>query len=184
MLRAAIRDRTRLGAEAQAIVERGELVPDTMISAMMGERLQAVDAANGFVLDGFPRTLGQAEFLDRTLADQGRSLDRVISLEVPEEEITERLAGRRACGRCGTNYHISFQAPRSAGICDTCGGTLVRRPDDAPEVIRARLRVYREQTEPILDHYRRRGLLAEVDGRGAPDDVTERIERALRSSGG
>lgn len=183
MLRAAIRRRTPLGLQAQSIVDRGELVPDSLISALMGERLRAEDVEDGFILDGFPRTIAQAEYLDRTLADQGRSLDRVINLAVPEAEIIGRLSGRRACARCGANYHLRFKPPRIDGVCDACGGPLDRRADDAPEVVRARLRVYGEQTEPILEHYRRAGLLADVDGRGAQDEVTERIERVLRSSG-
>jgi len=184
MLRAAIRDRTPLGLRAKSVVERGELVPDTLISAMMGERLQAEDVGGGFILDGFPRTIAQAEFLDRTLADQGRTLDGVVNLAVPEVEIAERLTGRRVCSRCRENFHVRFKPPREAGVCDTCGGPLSQRADDVLEVIQARLRVYAEQTAPLLEHYRNLGLLADVDGRGSQDEVSDRIERILRRSAG
>jgi len=184
MLRAAIRDRTQLGIRAQSIVERGELVPDALISAMMGERLQAQDVSDGFILDGFPRTIGQAEFLDRTLAGQGRSLDGVVNLAVPEAEIAERLTGRRVCTRCRANYHVRFKPPRETGVCDACGGPLSQRADDRLEVIQARLRVYAEQTSPLLEHYRHLGLLADVDGRGSQEEVTDRIERVVRRSVG
>jgi adenylate kinase len=183
MLRAAIREGTRLGLEARSIVERGGLVPDELISDMMGERLQANDVKNGFILDGFPRTIAQAHYLDRALAGQGRALDRVVNLVVDEAEIAERLGGRRSCGQCGANYHVTFKPPRTEGVCDACGGALVRRADDAPEVIEERLRVYAGQTEPVLGHYRALGLLQNVDGRGEPSVVTDRILEALRGAG-
>jgi len=183
MLRAAIREGTPLGLQAKSVVERGGLVPDTLISAMMEERLQAEDVNGGFILDGFPRTMAQAESLDRVLAGRGIAIDRVINLAVPEEEIAERLTGRRSCARCGANFHVRFKPPRRDGVCDSCGGPLSQRADDALDVIQARLRVYGEQTAPLLDHYRRQGVLADVDGRGAQDEVTERIVRILECSG-
>lgn len=183
MLRAAIREGTPLGLQAKSVVERGGLVPDTLISAMMAERLQAEDVSEGFILDGFPRTMAQADSLDRVLAGRGIALDRVVNLAVPEEAIAERLTGRRSCARCGANYHVRFKPPRKDGICDVCGGPLSQRADDALDVIQARLRVYGEQTAPLLEHYRRQGLLEDVDGQGDQHEVTERIVRILGCSG-
>ena len=180
MLRAAIRTGTPVGLQAKAIVERGELVPDALISALVGERLEGDDVRCGFILDGFPRTVTQAEFLDRALLARGMVLDRVINLTLPEEDIIDRLTGRRVCVRCGANYHLQLKPPRVVEACDVCCGPLSQRKDDSQEVIRDRLRVYGDWTAPVLEHYRGRGLLIEVDGRGAPGEVAERIGRALR----
>jgi adenylate kinase len=175
MLRAAIREATPEGLQARAIVERGELVPDTLISALVGARLAREDVQDGFILDGFPRTAGQAEYLDRALEAAGRPLDVVVNITVPETEIADRLSGRRVCPSCGASYHARFHPPMVDGRCDTCGGRLEQRPDDSPEVVRGRLDVYLRQTAPVLEHYRRRGILRDVDGLGRPEEVTDRI---------
>src|SRR5437773_900399 len=175
LLRAAIRDGSPLGRRVAAMVERGELVPDGVVGEMMEERLARPDAADGFILDGFPRTVAQADLLDRILARRGQALDRVISIEVPEAEIVERLAGRRSCGQCGAIYHVRYNRPKVEGICDRCGSELRQRPDDTEAVIAERLRAYREQTAPLAARYRKVGRLVEIDGRGRPDEVFGRI---------
>lgn len=179
MLRAAIRDGSALGVQAREIVDRGGLVPDALIGALIEERLRKPEARDGFILDGFPRTVAQAEFLEWVLRDLGVGLDGVINLAVPEAEIAERLAGRRVCVRCGAVFHVRFQAPRREGICDACGAELSQRQDDRLEIVAGRLRVYGEQTEPVLAWYRMRDALIEIDGRGEPVLVTGRIETAL-----
>ena len=179
MLRAAIRDGSALGLQAREIVERGGLVPDALIGALIEERLRKPDVQAGFILDGFPRTVAQAELLDRVMRDLGAELDGVVNLAVPEAEIVERLAGRRVCVKCGAVFHVRFQPPRKAGTCDVCGAALSQRQDDRGEVVAGRLRVYGEQTEPVLAWYRTRGDLVDIDGRGEPAVVTGRIETAL-----
>jgi len=183
MLRAAIREGTTEGQQARSIVERGELVPDALISALIGARLEREDVHEGFILDGFPRTVGQAEYLDRTLEAGGRSLDAVINITVPENEIIERLGGRRVCPSCGASYHLRFHPSMVDGRCDACGGKLEQRADDASDVIRGRLEVYARQTAPVLDYYRRRGLLREVNGVGRLEDVTGRIAALVAAPG-
>ncbi len=175
LLRAAIRDGSPLGRRVAAIVERGELVPDGLVGEVMEERLAGPDAADGFLLDGFPRTVAQADLLDRILAKRGQVLDRVISIEVAEAEIVDRLAGRRSCGQCGAVYHVRYNRPKVDGICDRCGSNLRQRPDDTEAAIAERLRAYREQTAPLVARYRKTGRLVPIDGRGRPDQVFERI---------
>ncbi|HET8947282.1 MAG TPA: adenylate kinase [Candidatus Polarisedimenticolia bacterium] len=179
MLRAAIREGTPLGKQARAIVERGELVPDALVSALVAERLAQPDVREGFILDGYPRTVRQAADLDAALKGRGSEVDVVVNLEVPPAEIVERLAGRRSCPSCGAVYHVRLKPPRSADLCDACGGRLTQRLDDAADVVQGRLRVYEAQTAPVLDHYRGRGLLVDVDGRGTPDEVAARIVEAV-----
>jgi adenylate kinase len=179
LLRAAIRDGSPLGRKVAAIVERGELVPDALVGEVMEERLSRADAADGFLLDGFPRTVAQADLLDRILAKRGQVLDRVISIEVPEPEIIDRLTGRRSCGQCGAVYHLRYNRPKFAGICDRCGSELKQRPDDSEAVIAERLRAYREQTAPLVARYQKIGLLLSIDGRGRPDEVFGRIAAAV-----
>jgi adenylate kinase len=179
MLRAAIREGTPLGRQARAVVERGELVPDALVSALVAERLGRPDVREGFILAGYPRTVRQAADLDASLRDLGSAVDVVVNLEVPSAEIVERLAGRRSCPSCGATYHVRFQPARGGDRCDNCGGALTQRLDDAPDVVQGRLRVYEAQTAPVLEHYRGRGLLVDVDGRGTPEEVGTRIVEAV-----
>ncbi len=179
MLRAAMRDDSPIGRKVSVAVERGELVPDALVDEMMEERLSRPDAHEGFLLDGFPRTVGQADFLDRLLAARGQKLDRVINLVVPEPEIIDRLAGRRVCAICGANFHVRYKRPRTTGVCDECGGPLKQRSDDTQEAIAERLRTYDLQTSPLIARYDRTGVLLTVDGRGKPDEVFGRIAQAI-----
>jgi len=179
LLRAAIREGAPLGRQVAAIVERGELVPDALVGAVMEERLSRPDAADGFLLDGFPRTVAQADLLDGILAKRGQELDRVISIEVAEPEILDRLTGRRSCGGCGAVFHVRYNRPAVEGICDRCGGPLRQRSDDTERVIAERLRAYREQTAPLILRYQKAGLLLTVDGRGRPAEVFDRIAAAV-----
>ena len=179
LLRAAIREGAPLGRQVAAIVERGELVPDALVGAVMEERLSRPDAADGFLLDGFPRTVAQADLLDGILATRGQELDRVISIEVAEPEILDRLTGRRSCGGCGAVFHVRYNRPAVEGICDRCGGPLRQRSDDTERVIAERLRAYREQTAPLILRYQKAGLLLTVDGRGRPAEVFDRIAAAV-----
>jgi adenylate kinase len=179
MLRAAMKAGTPPGLQARAIVERGGLVPDDLVGAMMRERLEQADARDGFLLDGFPRTQAQADLLDAILAERGQRLDRVINIVVPEPEILDRLTGRRVCGRCGATFHVRYNRPRAEGRCDACGGELRQRPDDAEAAIAERLRQYGEQTAPLIARYQKAGVLLTVDGRGRPEEVFGRIAAAL-----
>jgi adenylate kinase len=183
MLRAAMEAGTGPGLQAKAIVDRGGLVPDTLVGAMMAERLSQPDVAGGFLLDGFPRTAAQADLLDGWLAGRGQHLDRVINIVVPEPEILDRLTGRRICGSCGASYNVRDLRPRVAGRCDICGDVLRERADDTRKAIARRLEVYKEETAPLVDRYARAGVLLTVDGRGRPDEVTQRILDGLEERG-
>ncbi|MCC6849873.1 MAG: adenylate kinase [Deltaproteobacteria bacterium] len=171
MLREEVKRGSVLGREAKGAMDRGALVPDALIVAIIEARLQREDCARGFILDGFPRTVTQAEALDRALQRFGWSLHRVGSLNVPSDEVVRRLSGRRTCRDCGAPYHVELEPPRRDDTCDACGGALLQRDDDHESVIAARLEVYARDTAPLLDYYRDRGLLAEIDGRGKHDDV-------------
>ena len=175
MLREAQRSGSMLGQEAQRYIGAGRLVPDDVVVGMVEVRLAKPDCANGFALDGFPRTLRQAEELDRMLARHGQRLDAVISVIVPEETLVERLSGRRVCGGCSAMFHVSFEPPAKADACDRCGGKLIQREDDREDTIRRRLEVYGRETAPVLEYYRQTGLLREVDGTGPREDVFGRI---------
>src|SRR5262249_39357038 len=155
------------------------LVPDSLVSEMIEGRLSEADSGTGFLLDGFPRNLAQVRMLDGILARGGRKIDRVLALQVGAEELVRRLTGRRVCGNCGAGYHIISQPPKRQGVCDRCGGTLAQRSDDREEVVRERLRVYEEQTRPLLGHYRALGLLREVDGMGPPEKIAGELTRAI-----
>jgi adenylate kinase len=181
MLRAAVAAGTPLGLQAKQVMESGALVRDDLIVAMIAERIAKSDCAKGFVLDGFPRTVQQAEALDAMLKARGQGgIDRVIELAVDEPALIERIAGRFACAKCGAGYHDKFKQPNKAGACDRCGATeFVRRPDDRAEAVAVRLEAYRRQTAPILPYYRSRGLLKTVDGMAAPEEVSRQIDRAL-----
>jgi adenylate kinase len=181
MLRAAVAAGTPLGLQAKQVMESGQLVRDDLIVAMIADRIGEPDCAKGFILDGFPRTVQQAEALDAMLAAKGLGgIDRVIELAVDEPALIERIAGRYACAKCGAGYHDKFKRPKTEGVCDRCGGKdFVRRPDDRAEAVATRLTAYRQQTAPILPYYRARGLLTTIDGMAAPEEVARQIDRAL-----
>ena len=180
MLREAVAAGTPLGREAKGYMDQGALVPDDVIIRMMGERLGKSDAGRGFILDGFPRTIAQAEALAKLLKDLGQTLDTVIYFDVSEPELLRRLTGRRVCRACGHSYHMTSNPPKRAGVCDECGGELYQRDDDAETTVRKRLDVYQRQTAPLLDYYRQRSLLATVSGEGP----LATIRGAIRAASG
>ncbi|TXH38375.1 MAG: adenylate kinase [Rhodospirillaceae bacterium] len=180
MLRAEVASGSELGQQAKKVMEAGQLMPDNIIIDMISKRIDAPDCRNGFVLDGFPRTEGQAVALDDMLNKKGGHIDAVIELAVDESALIERISGRFACAKCGAGYHDTFQRPKKDGVCDVCGGTeFVRRKDDNAETVKARLIAYREQTAPILPYYKAKGLLQQVDGMADLDDVTAAIDAVL-----
>jgi len=180
MLRRAVASGSPLGEKVKAIMEAGRLVPDEIIIEMIADRIAAPDAAQGFILDGFPRTVPQAEALDAMLAEHGRKLDHVILMEVDEAALVDRIAGRFTCQACGASYHDRYKRPRVEGVCDVCGSRdLVHRADDRPEAVATRLAAYRNQTAPILPYYRARGILRSVDGMAEIDAVTREIEAVI-----
>lgn len=164
ILRAAVKEGTPMGVKAKGYMDAGGLVPDEVVVGIVRERLQQPDCQNGFILDGFPRTVAQADALKSTLADLDKNLDAVISLEVDPEALVERLTGRRTCRDCGRGFHVTFDPPAVAGKCDACQGELIQRDDDKEETIRKRLEVYRAQTEPLVAYYQSAGLLSAIDG--------------------
>jgi adenylate kinase len=174
MLRAAIREGTEVGNAAKAFMDKGALVPDEVIIGVMKGRLAKDDVVNGYILDGFPRTLGQAEALSTLLDEMRQPLTAAVALTVSEDEVVKRLTGRRTCKECGTGYHIEFNPPKQEGVCDKCGGVLYQRDDDNEKTIRQRLAVYNEQTSPLIAYYSERGLLKEVEGVGSIDEIFER----------
>ena len=180
ILRKAVSEQTPLGKEAAEYINRGVLVPDSVIVKLVGERLQANDCANGFILDGFPRTIGQAQSLEEMLAKMGLALDCVLSIQVPQKLIVQRLAGRRTCKVCGTLYHVDFDPPKVQAVCDRCGGELYQREDDREETITTRLNVYDNQTAPLVNYYKERGMLRKVDGVGTIEEIHHRVIQALR----
>lgn len=181
MLRAEVASGSALGQQARLVMEAGQLMPDDIIIGMIESRIEKPDCKDGFVLDGFPRTEGQAAALDRMLERHGARIDGVVELAVDEDALVERIAGRFACATCGAGYHDKFQKPKKDGVCDTCGGTdFTRRKDDNAETVKARLVAYRQQTAPILPYYRGRGLLHQVDGMAELDEVTKSIEQVLK----
>ena len=179
ILRKAVADKTLLGREAERYLNGGELVPDDVIVRLVGERLKQTDCAKGFVLDGFPRTLRQAQSLEGILKEMALPLDGVLSIQVPHDVIVQRLAGRRNCQNCGALYHVNFDPPRNGETCDRCGGRLQQRDDDREETITTRLRVYESQTAPLASYYRERGNLREINGVGKVEDIQKRIVEAL-----
>ena len=181
LLREAVRSGTPLGKQAQAYMDRGELVPDSVVTALVVERTQQKDSEKGFLLDGFPRTIAQADAIASELERRGQKLDAVISIVVPRQELVERLSGRWVCRSCQTMYHERFTPPKKKGVCDACGGELYQRSDDSAETVNARLEVYERSTAPLLSYYRERGLLHNVDGLGAPETISQRIITALKS---
>jgi adenylate kinase len=181
MLRAEVRQGSELGEKVQRYMETGELVPDQIMVSMMGERLSQADAQRGYILDGFPRTVAQAEALGAMLPE-GRGIEAAIDLQVPEEEIIRRLSGRLVCPKCDAIYQVDTRPPKQAGVCDKCGNPLIQREDDRPEAVRRRLEVYRQQTQPLLDYYDRKGMLRAVDGRFGPERTAGVIEEILPSA--
>jgi adenylate kinase len=180
MLRAAVAHGTEVGRKAKPIMEAGHLVPDEILIAMIEERIAEPDCKNGFILDGFPRTVPQAEALDAMLAAHGRKLDHVIEMKVDEAALVDRITGRFSCTKCGASYHDRYKLPKVSGVCDVCGSTsFARRPDDKAETFTARLTAYRNQTAPILPYYRNKGVLVAVDGMADINEVTRQIEAIL-----
>jgi adenylate kinase len=182
MLREAAAAGTPLGREAKGYMDRGALVPDDVIIRMIAERLRQPDARKGFLLDGFPRTIAQAEALERLLKDLGQSLERVVYFEVSEPELLRRLTGRRVCRACQTAFHVVSAPPKTPGVCDRCGGELYQREDDSESTVRHRLGVYTRQTAPLLDWYRGRGLLVGVAGEGPIADIRRGVRDAARGA--
>ena len=181
MLRAAVKAGTAVGLQAKAVMDRGELVSDEIVSALIGEELDALGAGQGAIFDGYPRTAAQAEALDAILAGRGRKLEHVIELEVDEDALVERICGRFTCANCGKGYHDKFEQPKVPGTCDRCGShEFKRRPDDNEETVRTRMAEYRAKTAPILPIYDARGIVSRVNGMADIDDVTAAIERIIK----
>ena len=175
MIRAALKEGTEMGLKAKAYMEAGQLVPDDVVIGIIKDRLAQKDCENGFILDGFPRTIPQAQALE----DMGVRIDKVLDIEVPDEKITARMSGRRVCSKCGNSYHLLYKKPAEEGVCDACGGELVQRKDDAPETVSARLKEYHEMTEPLKDFYRELGKLVVVEGQEEVADTTALVFKAL-----
>jgi adenylate kinase len=179
MLRANVKEGTDLGKQAQRYMDAGELVPDDVIVAMAAERLQQDDAQDGFILDGFPRTLEQAKALEQQLSGLGRRVTAALLIDVPDEEVIRRLSGRRVCVKAGHNYHVEFDPPKNEGVCDQDGSRLIQRDDDKPDVVRNRLRVYHEQTEPLIEYYDEQGVMRRIDGTREPAEVHGHIRAVI-----
>lgn len=182
LLRGHIREATDVGKRAKAILERGELVPDALINELMAEQLEKPAAKRGFILDGYPRTLGQAEALEEVLGRHRERLDSALYFKTSEEVVVERLSGRLVCPQCGANFHIRNIPPKKKGICDRCQGPLVERSDDRPETVRHRLKVYEKETAPLLEFYRKRGLLREVPGDFDVSELQEELAKVLKGA--
>jgi adenylate kinase len=179
ILRAAVREGTELGTEAKGYMDRGDLVPDEVMVGIIAERVASDEAGDGFVLDGFPRTIPQADALDSKLGELGRELTAAILVDVPDEEVIRRLSGRRVCVKEGHIFHMEFDPPKNEDVCDIDGSRLEIRDDDKPEVVRNRLETYHDKTEPLVAYYEERSVLRRVDGRPAPDEVSDRIRAML-----
>ena len=175
IFRANIKEGTELGMKAKKFMDQGLLVPDEVTIGMLLDRIKKEDCVNGYVLDGFPRTIPQAESLTKALEEMRQKIDYAVDVDVPDENIVSRMSGRRACITCGATYHVQFAPPKAEGICDKCGAELVLRDDDKPETVQKRLTVYHEQTQPLIDYYRRAGVLVSVDGTQSMDQVFESI---------
>ena len=179
IFRANIKAGTELGMKAKSYMDQGQLVPDEVTIGMLLDRISQDDCQNGYVLDGFPRTIPQAESLTAALKERGEKMDYAVNVDVPDANIVERMSGRRACLGCGATYHIVYNAPKAEGICDACGEKLVLRDDDKPEPVQKRLSVYHEQTQPLIDYYKQEGILAEVDGTQDMEKVFQDIVKIL-----
>ncbi len=179
MLRGNVKEGTELGQEAQKYMDAGELVPDELIVKMAAERLNESDALDGFILDGFPRTIEQAKALDKQLTEMGRRVTAAILVDVPDQEVVRRISGRRMCVKSGHNYHVDFDPPKREGVCDQDGSRLIQRDDDKDEVVRNRLKVYHDQTEPLIDHFDDQGLMRRIDGTRSPAEVHDHIRAVI-----
>ncbi|MDD6428921.1 MAG: adenylate kinase [Lachnospiraceae bacterium] len=179
IFRANIKNGTELGKKAKEFMDKGALVPDELTCDLVVDRIHQDDCKNGFVLDGFPRTIPQAEALDTALDKDGESIDHAIDIEVPDQNIVKRMGGRRACLNCGATYHIISAPPKTEGICDNCGGKLTIREDDKPQTVQERLSVYHQKTQPLIDYYKKAGILDQVDGTQPLDQVFSMIEEVL-----
>ena len=179
ILREAIKNGTETGLKAKSFMDAGKLVPDDVIIGIVTERLAEDDCKNGYILDGFPRTIPQAESLTEALAANGEAIDFALNVDVPDANIVNRMAGRRACLKCGATYHIQFAAPKKEGICDKCGSELVLRDDDKPETVQKRLEIYHDQTHPLIEYYEKKGVLHTVDGTQTMEDVFKNITDIL-----
>jgi len=179
MLREAVKNQTPLGLEAKKAMDAGQLVTDEVVIGLVKERIAKPDCAKGFMLDGFPRTVPQAKELDKVLTGMGRSIDHVVSIEVANSELMGRLTGRRTCKACGAGFHVMFDPPKAEGKCDKCGGELYQRDDDNEATVSNRLKVYEDQTKPLIDYYSAKSLVRPIDGVGAMDDIFGRVKAAL-----
>jgi adenylate kinase len=179
ILRAAVKEGTSLGKEAKSYMDKGELVPDSVVIGIVEERIQEPDCAKGYMLDGFPRTVPQAEALDGMLSNLNAEIDHVVSIEVANEELVKRLTGRRTCRECGAGYHVMFDPPKVEGVCDKCGGELYQRDDDNEETVRSRLNVYESQTLPLIDYYKVQEKIRPIDGVGDIKEIFGRITSVL-----
>lgn len=179
IFRKNIKEGTELGIKAKEYMDKGLLVPDELVVAIVKDRLTEEDCKKGFLLDGFPRTINQADALDKELTDLGYKLDKVINIDVSKEELIERAVGRRVCKDCGATYHIKFNAPKVENTCDVCGGELIQRKDDTIETVSKRIEVYLEQTQPLIDYYEKKGILINIDGKQDIDKVFKDIVMAL-----
>ncbi len=182
LFRYNLKNETELGLKAKVYMDKGELVPDELTIAMVLDRLSREDCAKGALLDGFPRNLAQAEALDVALAENDNSIDLVLNIQVPTKELISRVTGRRLCRDCGTSYHIKFKLPKEEGVCDKCGGELYQRDDDTEATARRRLEVYDTQTKPLIDYYRNKGSLADIDGNRPIDEVTDALKAAITAA--
>ncbi|MBQ7563048.1 MAG: adenylate kinase [Lachnospiraceae bacterium] len=179
IFRANIKDQTELGMEAKSYMDKGQLVPDELTVKILLDRVAKDDCKNGYVLDGYPRTIPQAEVLDKAVTELGEKIDYAINVDVPDENIVRRMSGRRSCPGCGATFHIEHMPPKKEGICDTCGKELVIRDDDRPETVQNRLKVYHEQTQPLIEYYNKQGIVKEVDGTKDPEAVFNAIKDIL-----
>jgi adenylate kinase len=179
ILRANVRDGTELGMKAKEYMDRGELVPDTVLIGLIRNRLNEPDCKEGYLLDGYPRTIPQADALDVILREIGKPLDVVINIDVSDDSLVERLSGRRTCPNCGESYHVVFNPPEQQGVCDSCGSQLYQRDDDREEVIRQRLAVYNQKTKPLIDYYAKAGILINIDGSRSVDDVFRAVSGVM-----
>ncbi|WP_448383268.1 adenylate kinase [Desulfosoma sp.] len=179
MLRAALKAGTPLGLEAKKYMDKGALVPDEVVVGLVRERIQEDDCRKGYMLDGFPRNVSQAETLDGMLKELGQKIDHVVCIDVPDQELIQRLTGRRTCRECGAGFHVMFDPPKKDGVCDKCGGQLYQRDDDNEATVTSRLKVYADQTKPLIEYYEKQGKLRKIDGMGSIDEIFERIKAVL-----